>query len=194
LSGKLKKPQKIRKSFLWGMLLLFTAIIISYLIHDIGLNTEIIKLAITDVPDLRLENIKFERDISGAIWKINVPSLERQKGVVKILSIDVTRELPNGHIWEIKSDNGEYMEDSEIAAFNEISGDIAVDGQVFKLYAPYALWEKNRDLVTFSKGFAIRGEFSSIFADEAKIEAGNLIIIEKGGEIIWNISSYDIKI
>ena len=192
LSGKLNN-KKIIRIFLWAALVSFAVTLISYLIHDVKLNVEIIKLGISDVPEIRLENIKFERDISGSHWKINIPSLERQRGVVRISSIDVFRELSHGAMWEIRGNDGEYIESSEIAEFNDISGLIEVDGQVFKLYAPCILWEKSGDLVTFSKGFAIRGEFSSISADKAKVEAGNLITIEEGGEIIWNISSYDIK-
>jgi len=192
LSGKLNK-KIISRIFLWVILISFTITVVSYLIHDVKLNIEIMKLAITDVPEIRLENIKFERDAFGSRWKINIPSLERQRGVVRISSIDISREFSNGDIWRIIGDNGEYIESSETAVFNEISGRMVVDGQIFNLYAPFVLWEKSGDLVTLSKGVAIKGGFSSISADKAKVESGNLITIEKGGEIIWNLSSYDIK-
>ena len=193
MSGKLNK-KIISRIFFWIILVSFIITVIYYLIHDVRLNLEIMKLGITDIPEIRLENIKFERDISGARWKVSIPGLERKRGVVKILSIDISRELASGDIWELKGDSGEYIENSEIAVFNKISGRMVMDGQVYELYAPAVLWEKSGDLVTLSNGVAIKGGAGSISADKAKVEAGNLIIMEKGGEIIWNISSYDIKI
>ena len=192
MSGKLNK-KIISRVFLWGISILFAVTMVYFLIHDVGLNVEIMRLAITDIPELRLENIRFERDISGTHWRINIPSLERQSGIVRILSIYISREFSNGDIWEIRGNDGEYIENAETATFNEISGNVVVDGQVFEIHTPHALWERSGDLVTLSKGIVIRGGFGSISADKAKIEAGNLIIME-GGEIIWNISSYDARI
>ena len=193
LSGKLNK-KTLSRTFLWIVLISLTVTVTSTLVHDVKLNLEIVKLAITDVPEIRLENIKFERYAFGSQWKINIPNLERQKGVVRLSSIDISREFSNGDIWKIKGDNGEYIESSETAAFNEVSGSMVMDGQVFELYAPFVLWEKSGDLVMLSKGVVIKGGSSSISADIAKVYSGNLITIEKGGEIIWNLSSFDIKI
>ena len=193
LSGKINK-RILSRIFLWVVLVSLMVTVSAYLVHDVKLNLEIMKLAITDVPEIRLENIKFERDAFDSQWKINIPSLERQRGVVRLSSIDISREFLNDDIWKIKADNGEYIESSETAAFNEISGSMVMDGQVFELYAPYVIWEKSGDLVILSKGVAIKGVSSSISADIAKIYSGNLITIEKGGEIIWSISSFDIKI
>jgi len=193
LSGKLKK-KNLSRLFLWVILISFVVTVVIYLIHDVRLSTEILKLAITDVPEIRLESIRIEREIYGANTRINIPNLERQSGVVKISSIDISRELSNGDIWEIKGDSGEYIESSETAAFNEISGRIVLNGQIYELYAPNVSWEKSGDLVIFTKGVAIKGGFSSISADIVRVEKGKLITIEKGGEIIWNISGYDIKI
>ena len=189
-----KQSKKINRIFGWIILVSFVIILITYLMHDIRLSAEIIKLGFTNVPEIRIENIRFERDILGSIWRINIPSLERQDGVIKIFSIDVLRELSNGDIWEISGENGEYIENSEIAEFNGISGRIVLDGQVFELNAPCITWEKNDDLIVLSKGISVNGEFASLSANKAKVEAGNFITIEEGGEIIWNISSYDIKI
>jgi hypothetical protein len=178
---------------LWIVLVLFATIAITFLMHDIGLNVEIIKLGFTDAPEIRLENIRFERDIFESHWRISIPSLERRKEITKISSVNIFREFSNGDIWEIRGDNGEYIESSEIAMFREVSGRMIMDGRAFDLYAPTVLWEKSGDLVVFLEGIAINGEFSSVSADKAKVEAGNLITIE-GGEIIWNFLSYDIRI
>ena len=193
LSGKINK-RILGRIFLWMVFISLMVTVTAYLVHDVKLNLEIMKLAITDVPEIRLENIKYERYAFGSQWRINIPNLERQRGVVKLSSIDISREFPNGDVWKIKGDNGEYIESSETAAFNEISGHMVMDGQVFELYAPFVLWEKSGDLVILSEGVAIKGGFGSISADKAKVYSGNLITIEKGGEIIWNLSSFDIKI
>ena len=190
--GKLNK-KKLSRIFLWIVLILFVVLIITYLMRDAGLNVEIMRMGIADAPDVRLENIRFEREIFESRWRISIPRLERQREIIRILSIDVFREFSNGNIWEIRGYHGEYIESSETAIFNEVSGQMIMDGRAYKFYAPGASWEKSGDLVVFSKGIAINGEFSSISADKAKVEDGNLITIE-GGEIIWNSLSYDIRI
>ena len=177
---------------IWLISISFAIIVVIYLMHDVKLNEEIKKLIVNNTPEIILENIIFERDMFDSLWKITVPSLERQKEVVKISSIDISRKFSNGDIWEIAGNNGEYIESTEIAAFNEISGNIVIDGQPLQLYAPYVSWEKSGDLVVLSKGITINGEYGSLSADKAKLESANLVILE-GGEIIWNILSYDLR-
>jgi len=178
---------------LWIVIVLFIILVVNSLLRDVNLNVEIIKMSLSDTPEIRLENIRFERDMFGSQWKITIPSLEKRKETIRISSIDVYREFSNGDIWEIRGINGEYVESSEIAMFNEVSGSMLMDDRVYDFYAPSVLWEKSGDLVVFLKGIVINGEFSSISADKAKVEAGNLITIE-GGEIIWNFISYDTRI
>jgi hypothetical protein len=166
--------------------------VITYLMHDVKLNVETAKLTLNNTPEIRIENIRFERNMFGSLWKINIPSLERQKEVAKIPSIDIYRKFSNGDIWEITGYNGEYFESSETAELNDISGIIVIDGQAFEVYVPCASWERSEDSVVLSKGVAVNGKFGAMSADKAKIEAGNLISIE-GGKIIWNSTSYDIR-
>jgi len=191
LSGK-TYIKKINKILIWGVTISFVIMIIIYLMHDVKLNIETAKLGLNNAPEIRIENIKFERDMFGSLWKISIPSLERQKEVVKIVSIDIFREFPNGDAWEITGYNGEYIESSETATLNDISGHLVVDGRAYEIYAPEASWEKSGDYVVLSKGAAVNGEFGSMSADRANIEAGNLLTIE-GGEIVWNFSSYDTR-
>ncbi|MCL2146310.1 MAG: hypothetical protein FWH52_00760 [Synergistaceae bacterium] len=191
MSGK-TYIKKINKILIWGVTISFVIMIIIYLMHDVKLNIETAKLGLNNAPEIRIENIKFERDMFGSLWKISIPSLERQKEVVKIVSIDIFREFPNGDAWEITGYNGEYIESSETATLNDISGHLVVDGRAYEIYAPEASWEKSGDYVVLSKGAAVNGEFGSMSADRANIEAGNLLTIE-GGEIVWNFSSYDTR-
>ena len=74
--------------------------------HDAGLNVEIMKMVVADAPDARLENIKFQRDIFESRWRIIIPSLERQREIIRISSIDIFREFSNGNIWEIRGYHG----------------------------------------------------------------------------------------
>jgi hypothetical protein len=176
----------------WVFSISLAVTLITFLIHDVKLNEEIKKLSAADTPEITLDNIRFERDMFDSLWKINIPSLERQKEVVKILSIDISREFPNGDIWELNGKSGEFVERSEIATFNEISGHIIFDGQTLEIYAPHVSWEKSGDLVVISKGIRINGEYSSLSADSAKVEDGNMVTIERG-EIVWNFLSYDLR-
>jgi hypothetical protein len=191
LSGKAYN-KTINKILFWGISILFAIMIINYLVQDAKLNIETAKLGLNNTPEIRIENMRFERDISGSLWRINIPSLERQKEVTRILSIDVFREFPNGDVWKITGYDGEYIESSETAILNDISGRLVIDGKAFEVYAPQASWEKSGDFVALSKGAAINGEFCSMSADKAIIEDGNLLNIE-GGEIIWNFVSYDTR-
>jgi len=191
LSGKAYR-KTINKILVWGVTISFAVMIITYLIHDVELNIETAKLSLSDTPELMIENIKFERDMLGSLWKINIPSLERQREVVKVASIDVIREFPNGDVWTFTGYDGEYIESFETATLNDITGHLVIDGQAFQVYAPQASWENSGDFILFSRGATINGEFSSMSADKANIEDGNLLNIE-GGEIIWNFASYDTR-
>ena len=177
---------------MWGITISFAVMIITYLVHDVKLNIETAKLGLNNAPEISIENIKFERDMFGSLWKISIPTLERQKEVVRILSIDVFREFPNGDVWKITGYNGEYIESSETATLKDISGSLVIDGQAFEIYAPQASWEKSGDFIVLSNGVAVNGELGSMSADKANIEAGNMLNIE-GGEIIWNFASYDTR-
>ena len=189
--GRLNK-KSIIKSFTWVVTVLFAIIIIAYIIHDVRLNEEILKLSTTDTPEIRIENVRFERDMFGSLWKINIPSLERQKEIIRILSIDITRIFSNDETWRIKGNSGEYIENSEKAALNGVSGHIVLDGHVLEILATRVSWEKSGDLVILSDGFRINSKFSSLSADKAIIEDANLVTIE-GGEIVWNFVSYDLR-
>jgi hypothetical protein len=191
LSGKLN-IKKINRLFLWIILVSFAIMIVTYLVHDVKLNIETAKLIIANVPEIRLENIRFERDMFDSHWRISIPNLERLREVVRVFSVDISREFSNGDTWKISGDNGEYIESSEMATLNEVSGHIVIDGKFYEFYAPCASWEKSGDTVVLSKGVTINGEFGSISAGKARIEDGNLVTVERG-EITWNFLSYDIR-
>lgn len=189
--GKLNRGIVIR-NLLWLVFVSFAIIVIIYLIHDVKLKEEILKLSNIDTPEIRLENIKFEREMFGSLLKINIPSLERQKNIVKLLSVDVTRVFQNGETWKIKGDSGEYIESYEIARLNRVSGHVVLDGYFFELCASVISWEKSGDLVILSEGVNVNGSFASLSADKVEVKDANIATIERG-EIVWNFTSYDLR-
>lgn len=129
MSGALFGNKKFSKLCLIAVALFIAGALVISAVRDINLREEINKFAKVDLPEMTMQNIKFEREMFGARWNVNVVSMERQGGVVKISSFDASRETDSS-VSRIHSQKAIYNEAEKIVELPEggvitwvISGD-----------------------------------------------------------------------
>jgi hypothetical protein len=180
---------KIKKNLVVLLSVLFSiALLAQYAIRDIALDVDLLRESIERVPSVVLENLEFEREISGDLWQVHIPMAERREGRVEVRSIDVTRRMENGREWYFRSAAGFYSEKAGSADLVALLGTLETDSRVLNLESPYLSWlppEMEGSGFFFPRGLTIYDSEFLLTADVASIDEEGVILLDRGGVIKW---------
>ncbi|GHV44153.1 hypothetical protein FACS1894204_00810 [Synergistales bacterium] len=181
-------------------LVLFLAVlsvgwIARYVVRDINLDVDILRMSLEKMPAIIMENLDFEREISGDIWRAHIPRAARRDGVVEVTSVDATRNQAGGQEWYFRSASGLYSEKTGSADFSGLLGTLETGARVLNLESPTLLFlgygvsrderDENDYEFLFPDGLVVYDAEILVTADTAKLNKDGVILLEKGGVIRW---------
>ena len=134
---------------------------------------------------LILENLEFEREISGDLWRLRTPLAERHDEKIEMLSPDILRKLENGEEWHFMGERGVYREKEESASLSSLLGTLATGTRVLNLRSPYLSWSKDEKTFLFPNGITVYDTEFLLEADMASIDESGIILLDRGGVITW---------
>lgn len=177
---------KIRKSHLFFLVIfLGTVLLIRYAFHDIKLDVDLLREGLERMPGLVLENLEFEREISGDLWQVKVPLAERHNGIVEVHSVDIHRLLADGKEWYFRSACGTYREKEGEAELFQLLGTMETGERVMNLESPELSWSQDSQEFLFPEGFTIYDSEFILKTDLASIDENGVIMLNRGGTIRW---------
>ncbi len=160
-------------------------IMIRYAFHDIDLNVDLLREGLERMPGLVMENLAFEREISGDLWQVNIPLAERNGDLVRVHSVDVHRWLSDGKEWYLRGDHGTYYVKGGDARLFRLLGTLETGTRVLNLESPTLSWSQNTNEFLFPKGFTIYDSEFILKTDLASVDENGLIQLDRGGTIRW---------
>ncbi|MDR3231926.1 MAG: hypothetical protein LBT65_10845, partial [Synergistaceae bacterium] len=94
------KIKNFKKGHLFLLLaLLGIGVLIRYALRDMRLDIDLLREGLERMPTLVVENLEFEREISGDLWRVWIPLAERGAEATLVTSVDVRRRMPGGREW-----------------------------------------------------------------------------------------------
>ncbi|GHT01266.1 hypothetical protein AGMMS50276_28910 [Synergistales bacterium] len=169
-----------------------------YVARDISLNVDILRESFERMPAIVMENLDFEREISGDFWRAHVPRASLSDGVAQVTSLDVTRLIDGsgGKEWYFRSALGLYSEKTGSADLFGLLGTLETGDRVLNLESPKLLflgYKTSRDEnaeyeFIFPEGLVVYDAEILLTAENAKINKDGVILLEKGGVIKWKKS------
>jgi hypothetical protein len=198
---------KIKKGLVALLGALFgIGLLVRYAFRDISLDTDLLRESLQRMPAMILENLEFEREISGDLWLVRVPLAERRGGVVEVHSVDVSRRLENGKEWYFRSAAGFYSEKAESVDLISLLGTLETDSRVLNLESPHLSWAKTATAdgqtadgqttgsgFFFPKGLVVYDDEFLLTADVASIDEEGVILLDRGGVIKWTKGMEDVS-
>jgi hypothetical protein len=179
---------KIRKNLVVLLMSLFcVGLMVRYAFRDIRLDVDILRESLERMPQLILENLEFEREISGDLWQVRVPLVERHEGrepPIEVRSVDV-RRLADDREWYFWSARGFYSEEAESADLLSLLGTLETGARVLNLESPWLSWSRDENVFLFPRGLTIYDAEFILQSDTASIDASGVVLLDKGGVIRW---------
>ena len=185
------RKMKIKKGSAALLAMLFGAgLLARYAFRDISLDVDLLRESLQRIPSVILENLEFEREISGDLWQVRIPLAERRGGRVEVRSLDVSRRMGNGREWYFRSTAGVYSEEAGSVDLTALLGTLETDSRVLNLESPYLSWagpgtEESGSGFFFPRGLLIYDNEFLLTADVASIDEKGVILLDRGGVIKW---------
>ena len=177
---------RIGKGFIVLLVALFgIGLLVRYAFRDISLDVDLLRESLQRMPGLVLENLEFEREISGDFWQVEIPLAERRDGMVEVRSVDIRRLLANGREWYFKGASGVYSEKEESADLYALLGTLETDVRVLNLESPRLSWSREKNDFFFPYGVTIYDSEFILTAKIASIDESGVVLLDKGGVIEW---------
>ena len=60
---------------------------------DMNLDVDLLRESLMKMPGIVMENINFSREVSGDMWRVKIPYLDRDGNIINAKSLDIKREL-----------------------------------------------------------------------------------------------------
>ena len=161
-------------------------VIVSYARRDINLNVDLLRDSLLNMPALIMENIQLARVVSGDIWRVKVPYLDREGDTVRMRSLDIRRQISGDKgEWYFFGKNGLYSNDIKAAAITGLRGTLETDTRTFNLESSRLNWQDGIDSLVFPEGLTIFDDELMLKTPLASIDKSGVILLEQGGVIQW---------
>jgi len=190
----------------WALAALGVAAVVMYargLVHDLSLQTTMVRKGLAHLPAMVVEHIGVEREFSGVLWKGSVDRAERGESGVVLTSIDLLGEWPEGRRVKFVAPEARFEEVSEQATLDHISGAIwyvaesadatpppessgGVSGDVIRFEAKRALWKNGSREIFFPEGIAVFSPNGSLRGHSASASLDGEFRIEGGAILTWD--------
>ena len=177
---------KLNKSYLFLFLIFFAVGVMVWNIYsDINLDLNRLIENLENMPGLVLENLEFERQISGELWQVRVPVATRRNNIIEIRSVDVLRTLADGSEWFFMGAHGLYSEVTESADLTRLLGTLETSTRVLNLESPFLSWAMSEDVLLFPKGLILYDAEFLLETNLASLDESGTIALNEGAVIRW---------
>lgn len=179
------KMKLTKGKFMMAALFIGFVVLVRYAMRDMRLDVDILREGLMRMPGMAMENIRMEREVSGDLWRVDVPWLEQQGVGVSLRSLDIRRQLRDGGEWSFFGAEGVYSHDLKAARVRGLMGTLEASGRVWNLESPSLNWAEASGDFTFPEGLTLYDEEFLLVTSEASMDASGAVLLEKGGSIQW---------
>ena len=178
---KLSRPRLIMCALFFGLVVL-----VRYAMRDMQLDVDLLRESLLNMPGLVMENIQMSREVSGDIWRVKLPYLDREGDTIRMRSLDIRRQLSGDRgEWYFFGHEGIYSHDIKAASISGLLGTLENDGRIWNLESNRLEWQESRDSLVFPEGLVIYDNELMLRTKQAHIDKSGTILLEKGGVIRW---------
>ncbi len=160
-------------------------VLVRYAMRDMRLDVNLLREGLMRMPGLVMENLQMEREVSGDLWRVHVPYLDREKDLVTIRSLDVRRQLREGGEWYFFGAEGVYSHDEGRAIVRGVLGTLETRERMWNLEGPELHWDNQSREFTFPAGLTLYDSEFSLVTPKASMDEAGVVLLEKGGSIQW---------
>ena len=161
-------------------------VLVRYAMRDMQLDVDLLRESLLNMPGLVMENIQMSREISGDMWRVRLPYLDREGSTVHLRSLDVRRHLSGDKgEWYFFGREGIYSHDIKAASITGLLGTLNSDSRTWNLESTRLDWQEGRDSLVFPEGLTIYDDELRVRTPQASIDKSGVILLEKGGVIQW---------
>ena len=79
-----------------GVLVVAIVALVRYAMRDMQLDVDLLREGLMNMPGLVMENMQLAREVSGDVWRVRVPYLERRGELVAVRSAGNSRRAGSG--------------------------------------------------------------------------------------------------
>ena len=176
---------KRRHKLLLALVFLGFVVLVRYAMRDIKLDADLLREGLMRMPGLIMENLQMEREVSGDLWRVRVPYLDREGDLVTVRSLDVRRRLHEGGEWYFFGAEGVYSHDEGRAMVRGLHGTLETGERTWNLDGSALRWDEGSGEFTFPEGLALYDSEFLLVTPEASLDERGVILVEKGGLLQW---------
>ena len=183
---KFMKLKLSRPKFLMCVLILGLVVLVRLAMSDMNLDVDLLRDSLMKMPGIVMENIQFAREVSGDMWRVKIPYLDRDGDTVNMRSLDIRREISNDKgEWYFFGREGVYSHDQKTASISGLLGTLDDSERVWNLESPKLDWQEKNNTFTFPEGLVIYDEEFLLRTPQASMDNSGVILLEQGGVIQW---------
>jgi hypothetical protein len=168
------------------MLFLGLVVLVRFAMRDMELDVDVLRESIMNVPAVIMENIQLSREVSGDMWRVKIPYLDRDDDIVHVRSLDIRREISGDKgEWYFFGREGIYSHDVKAASINGLLGTLADENRTWNLEGKKLNWQEENSTFIFPEGLIIYDDELSLNAPYASMDSSGVILLDHGGVIQW---------
>ena len=177
---------KVRKGTLMLVLVcLGIGVLIRYVMRDLRLDIDLLREGLLHMPGIVMENLEFDREISGDRWIVRLPFAEKQGERVSVRSIDIRRQIAAGNEWYFFGAQGVYSHDERAAVLRGLLGTLETPKRMLNLESPSLEWREEGNEFSFPMGLTLYDDEFVLRASKASMDESGVVLLEKGGTVVW---------
>ncbi len=161
-------------------------VLVRFAMRDMNLDVDLLRESLMRMPGIVMENIQFSRELSGDLWQVKIPYLDRDGNLFTVKSLDVVRKISNDNgEWAFFGSEGLYSFDKSIASINGLHGTLDTKKRIWTLESPKLNWAQENNTFTFPEGLVIYDTEFLLRTPLASMDNSGVILLEQGGVIQW---------
>lgn len=167
-------------------LFLGLVVLVRFAMRDMELNVDLLRESIMKVPAVVMENIQLSREVSGDMWRVKIPYLDREGDLVNVKSLDIRRYISGDKgEWYFFGGEGVYSHDVKEASIKGLLGTLADENRTWNLEGKRLNWKEKNNTFIFPEGLVLYDEELSLNAPYASMDNSGVILLDHGGVIQW---------
>lgn len=167
-------------------LFLGLVVLVRFAMRDMNLDVDLLRESLMSMPGIIMENIQMSREISGDIWRVKIPYLDREGNTINMRSLDIRRVISGDRgEWYFFGRRGIYSHDIKAASITGLLGTLEADARTWNLESPRLNWQDDNNTFIFPDGLTIYDEEFLLDTTKASMDKSGVILLEQGGVIQW---------
>ena len=161
------------------------ALLVRYVMRDLSLDVDLLREGLLHMPGVVMENLEFDREVSGDRWRVRLPLAEKLGERVMVRSVDIRRRTESGGEWYFFGAQGVYSNDERAASIEGLLGTLETPTRVLNLESPRLDWREAGREFSFPLGLTLYDDEFVLRTSEASMDESGVVVLEKGGTVTW---------